>query len=284
MSNRIVIAAIALAGALLAGPALAAEEGGGHSTPHIDRVDWSFAGIFGTYDEHQLQRGFQVYREVCASCHSARLFAFRNLSEEGGPGFSEAQVRALAAEYQVPDDSADGETRAAIPADRWPSPYPSDQAARDANGGALPPDFSVLAKARGVSDPFPTWAFNYFTAYQEGGVDYIHALLTGYEEAPEGFDLQPGQYYNEVYPGHAISMPPPLVDGVVDYADAEAGGAEVPETVEQYSRDVSAFMMWLAEPHLASRKAAGFRVILFLVLFAGLMYATKSRIWKGIEH
>nr|WP_314258212.1 cytochrome c1 [uncultured Devosia sp.] len=273
----------------LAAPAFAQS----HETPHIEKQNWSFAGIFGTYDTNQLQRGFQVFREVCSSCHGARLIAFRNLSEEGGPSFSEEQVKALAAEYEVADATADGGTRAAVPADRWPSPFASEQDARDANGGALPPDFSVLAKARGVTDAFPFWVFNYFTAYQEGGSDYIHALLNGYhEEVPESaphnsdgtpFELAEGKYYNDYFPGHAIGMAPPLMDGQITYEVAE-GQVAVPETLEQYSQDVSAFMFWMADPHLAGRKQTGFVVLLFLVGFSALMYLTKRRIWAGIEH
>ena len=283
--TKIIAAAFAAVFGLAALPALAADA---HSTPHIERQPWSFAGIFGTYDENQLQRGFQVFREVCASCHGARLMAFRNLSESGGPGFSEEQVKALAAEYEVGDPTADGGRRPAVPADRWPSPFANDQEARDANGGSLPPDFSVLAKARGVSDPFPTWAFNYFTAYQEGGVDYIHALLNGYHEevpdtAPEGFELPEGKYYNDYFPGHAIGMAPPLADGSITYEPGE-DGQTVPETLDQYSTDVAAFMMWVAEPHLAGRKQTGFVVLLFLIGFAGLMWATKRKLWAGIEH
>lgn len=284
INTKTLLAVLAIAGALLANPVFAAEEGG-HAAPAIEKQNWTFGGIFGTYDEHQLQRGFQIFREVCANCHGARLLAFRNLSEEGGPGFSEEQVKALAAEYQIADPTAEGGMRPGVPADNWPSPFPTEQDARDANGGAFPPDFSVLAKARGVTDAFPYWVFNYFTGYQEGGVDYIYNLLTGYQEtAPEGVELAPGKYYNEVYPGHQISMAPPLMDGFIDYAEPEEGGAAVPETTDQYARDVAAFMMWVAEPHLVSRKEAGFRVLLFLVLFAGLMWATKNRLWKGIEH
>ncbi len=279
MNIKTTLAALALSVGLAA-PALAQD----HSTPHIDKQSWSFAGIFGTYDENQLQRGFQVFREVCASCHGARLMAFRNLAEAGGPGFTDEQVKALAAEYEVADATADGGFRTAVPADRWPSPFATEQDARDANGGSFPPDFSVLAKARGVSDPFPSWVFNYFTGYSEGGPDYIHALLNGYhDEAPEGFELPEGKYYNDYFPGHAIGMAPPLSDEQITYEVAE-GQVEVPLTVEQYSQDVAAFMMWVAEPHLAGRKQTGFVVLLFLVLFAGLMYATKRRIWQGIEH
>ncbi|HEY8575010.1 MAG TPA: cytochrome c1 [Devosia sp.] len=281
MNLKTTLVALALASSL-AMPVLAQE--GGHSTPHIEKQSWSFAGIFGTYDQNQLQRGFQVYREVCSSCHGARLVAFRNLAEPGGPGFSEEQVKALAAEYEVADPTADGGVRAAVPADRFPSPFATEQDARDANGGALPPDFSVLAKARGVSDAFPFWIFNYFTGYQEGGPDYIHALLNGYhEEPPADFELAEGKYYNDYFPGHAIGMAPPLSDGQIAYEVAE-GQTEVPLTVDQYSKDVAAFMMWAAEPHLAGRKQTGFVVLLFLVLFAGLMWATKRRLWQGIEH
>ncbi|WEK05182.1 MAG: cytochrome c1 [Candidatus Devosia phytovorans] len=284
MKLKTLLAAIALV-AGTSGVAMAADA---HSTPHIERQAWSFAGIFGTYDTNQLQRGFQVYREVCSSCHSARLIAFRNLSEEGGPSFSEEQVKALAAEYEVTDPTAEGGVRTAVAADRWPSPFATEQDARDANGGALPPDFSVLAKARGVSDPFPFWVFNYFTAYQEGGPDYIHALLNGYHEevpetAPEGFELAEGKYYNDYFSGHAIGMAPPLSDGQITYEVAE-GQVAVPETLEQYSQDVSAFMFWMADPHLAGRKQTGFVVLLFLVGFSALMYLTKRRIWAGIEH
>lgn len=274
-----ILSAIALVGALLVAPATQAA---GEAVP-IDKQSWTFGGIFGTYDQNQLQRGFQIYREVCASCHGARLIAFRNLMEPGGPSFSEAQVRALAAEYEVADATADGGVRPAVPADHWPSPFASEQEARDANGGAYPPDFSVLAKARGVTDPFPWWVTNYFTAYQEGGADYIYNLLTRYHEAPADVEVGPGQYYNEVFPGHLIGMAPPLADGLVTYTPGE-DGVSAPETLDQYSRDVSAFMMWMAEPHLVSRKQTGFVVLLFLIAFAGLMYATKRKLWAGIEH
>ncbi|WP_417310075.1 cytochrome c1 [Devosia sp.] len=261
------------------------------SSVEVERHDWSFAGVFGTYDQNQLQRGFQVFREICSSCHSARLLAFRNLSEYGGPGFSEEQVKALAAEYEVDDPDAEGGRRPAVPADHWPSPFPSDQDARDANGGIVPPDFSVLAKARTIETPFPWWILNYFQPYAEGGPDYIHALLNGYhEEVPEGvlnnegkpFELPEGKYYNDVYPGHAIGMAPPLADGVVAYESGD--GESVLETLEQYSTDVSAFMMWVAEPHLAARKQAGLQVILFLIVLAGMLYLVKRKLWANIEH
>jgi ubiquinol-cytochrome c reductase cytochrome c1 subunit len=280
MINPKSIFAAALLALALAAPVAAQDA---HAVPEIAKQSWTFGGVFGTYDQHQLQRGFQVFREVCSNCHSARLLAFRNLSEEGGPGFSEAQVKALAAEYKIADPTAVGGERAAVAADRWPSPFATEQDARDANGGALPPDMSVLAKARGTTQPFPWWMLNYVTAYQEGGPDYIHALLNGYEDpAPEGFALPEGKHYNIYFPGHAIGMAPPLSDGSVTYEEGEGGA--VPLTVEQYSHDVAAFLMWVADPHLVARKETGFRVLLFLILFAGLMWATKNRLWKGIEH
>lgn len=286
--TKTILAAVLLSLGLAATAAPAQEEGG-HSTPVIQQQSWSFAGVFGTFDEHQLQRGFQVFREVCSSCHTARLMAFRNLSEHGGPAFSEEQVKALAAEYEITDPDAEGGVRPGVPADRWPLLFATEAEAREAFGGALPPDFSVIAKARGISTPFPWWILNYFTGYSEGGPDYIHALLTGYHEevpasAPKNadgsaFELPDGMYYNDVFPGHAIGMAPPLEDGLVTYADET-----FPSTVDQYARDVSAFLMWVAEPHLVARKETGFRVILFLVLFAGLMWFVKEKLWAGIPH
>jgi ubiquinol-cytochrome c reductase cytochrome c1 subunit len=264
----------------LAAPVAAQE----HQTPQIERQQWSFAGIFGKYDEHQLQRGFQVFREVCANCHGAKLLAFRNLAEEGGPMFSEEQVKALAAEYTINDPEAEGGTRKGLTSDRWPGTGQSD-ADQIAAFGIVPPDLSVIAKARSITSPFPQWIFNYFTTYSEGGPDYLHALLMGYEETPpEGAEIPDGKFYNHVFPGHAIGMPPPLADGQVPYANED--GSEVPAemlTAEQYSKDVSAFLMWVAEPHLNSQKAAGFRVLTFLILFAVLMWFVKQRLWRRVH-
>lgn len=276
---KTIIGAILVSVAVAAGPVSAAEA-------HIEiaKEPWTFAGIFGTYDKNQLQRGFQVFRETCASCHSARLIAFRNLSEPGGPEFSEDQVKALAATYEIVDPDTESGVRPAVAADRWPLPFATEQDARDANGGSLPPDLSVMAKARGTSQPFPWWILNYVTPYAEGGPDYIHALLVGYEETPpEGFELPEGKYYNRVFPGHSIGMPPPLADGLVTY-EAGENGETVPATLDQYSRDVSAFMMWMAEPHLVARKEAGFQVMAFLFLFAVLLYLVKRKLWAKIEH
>lgn len=274
IKTKSIIAAALLAFAAAAAPASAQDA---HATPEIQKQSWSFAGVFGTYDQHQLQRGFQVFKDVCASCHGARLLAFRNLSEHGGPGYSEEQVKALAAEFQIEDPEAEGGVRPAVAADRWPAPM-SEQDARD-SFGVVPPDFSVIAKARSVTTPFPWWIVNYFTGYSEGGPDYIHALLTSYEETPpEGAEVPDGMYYNAVFPGHAIGMAPPLFDEIVTYADPN-----FPQTVDQYARDVAAFLMWVAEPHLVERKALGFKVILFLLLFAGLMWFVKQRLWAPLH-
>jgi ubiquinol-cytochrome c reductase cytochrome c1 subunit len=276
----------------LIGLGLAALPASSQEPEPIVKQHWSFAGPFGTFDKNQLQRGFQVFKEVCSNCHSARLLAFRNLSEPGGPEFSEAQVKALAATYEIADPDAEGGTRAGLPSDHWPSPFASEQEAKDANGGVAPPDMSVLAKARGLEDKFPDWVFNFFTTYAEGGPDYIHALLNGYhDEVPADaknadgspFELPEGKYYNDVFPGHAIGMPPPLSDEQVQYA-AGADGSTVPLTVEQYSKDVASFLMWVAEPHLNANKTAGFRVVTFLILFAVLMWLVKNRLWSRVEH
>ena len=269
---------VGLAGAAVAQEAAATED------DSITKQHWSFSGPFGTFDKNQLQRGFQVFKEVCSNCHSNHLLAFRNLAEPGGPEFSEAQVKALAATYEIADPDADGGKRPALPSDHWPSPFPTEKDARDANGGALPPDMSVLAKARATEDKFPNWLFNYFTTYAEGGPDYIHALLNGYvDPPPANFQLPEGKHYNKIFPGHAIGMPPPLTDGQVQYA-AAADGSTVPLTVDQYSKDVGAFLMWVAEPHLNGNKAAGFRVLTFLILFAVLMWMVKNRLWAKVEH
>jgi len=240
--------------------------------------DWSFGGVFGRYDKNQLQRGFQVFQQSCAACHGAKQISFRNLSEEGGPSFSESQVKALAAEYIVIDAELEAGERKATPSDRWPAPFETIKDARDANSGAFPPDFSVLAKARGVSKRFPDWAFNYFTGYQEGGADYIYNLMTNFTDAPEDVVVPPGQYWNAFYRG-TLAMSPPLFDGLIDYE-----GDEFPETTEQYALDVAAFMMWMAEPQLNSRKQMGFQAIIFLIVLAGMMVMVKRKIWSDVKH
>lgn len=277
MKFRIAIVA-GLAAAVAAGLPLGAQEHGGGPKPELQ--SWSFAGPFGKYDTNQLQRGFQVFSQVCANCHGAELLAFRNLSEEGGPHYTEEQIRLLASQYVVVDPNDPLSDRPAVPSDPWPDPFPSLADARAANNGVAPPDFSVIAKARSVPFDFPYWIFNYFTAYQEGGPDYIYNLLLGYhDEAPEGVTLAPGQHYNDFFPGHLLAMPRPLFDGLVDY-----DGEDFPETTEQYAKDVSAFLMWVADPHLGARKEIGFRVMAFLILFTVLMYLTYRRVWKGVAH
>lgn len=247
--------ALAVLGAALAAPAAAAAE----KAPEPEKMDWSFDGPLGTFDRAQIQRGYQVYKEVCAACHSMNLISYRNFSEPGGPEFSEAQVKALAAEVQVASTDESGETveRAGLSNDRLPSPYANDKAAAAANGGKAPPDLSVIAKAR------------------EGGPDYIHALLTGYTEAPEGFEVPPGGNYNTYFPGHVIAMPVPLSDGQVTYSDGTAN------TADQMSQDVAAFLMWTAEPKLEERNRLGMQVVLFLLVFGALTYFTKRRIWSS---
>ena len=241
--------------------------------------DWSFAGPFGKFDKAQLQRGLKVYKEVCSACHSMDLVAFRTLEDLG---YSEAQVKAFAAEYTIQDGpNADGEMfeRPGIPSDYFPSPFPNKEAAAAANNGAPPPDFSLIAKARGVERGFPTFVFDIFTQYAEGGPDYIHSLLTGYDEQPpEGMEIAEGTHYNPYFiAGKSLAMAPPLSDDQVTYDDG------APQTVDQYARDVSAFLMWAAEPHLEARKQTGLGVMVFLLLFAGLVYLTKRKIWHGLH-
>jgi len=272
--------ALAFAGLLaaLAMPqAAAAQEA--HS-PEPPQLKWSFAGPFGKFDRAQLQRGFKVHREVCQNCHSLSMVAFRNLAEPGGPEFSTAQAQAIAAEYRIkdgPNDQGEMFERPGRLADYFPAPFPNEQAARAANGGTLPPDFSVIAKARTYERGFPRFVLDMFTQYQEQGVDYIAALLKGYENKPADMQMAPGMMYNKYFPGHGIAMPPPISDDQVTYDDG------APATLDQYSRDVAAFLMWTAEPHLEARKRIGFQVMVFLLVFAGLMYFTKKKVWHEVE-
>jgi cytochrome c1 len=272
-----------LAGALalvLAGPAFAAGE-----TPTPPAESWTFSGPFGRFDRAQLQRGFQVYREVCSSCHSIKLIYFRNLSQPGGPEFSEAQVRALAAEYKIqdgPNDQGEMFERPGRPADNLPWAFPNEQAAAAANGGKAPPDLSIMAKARTYERGFPWWLIDIVTMYQEQGPNYISALLQGYEDPPAGFELPAGGNYNKYYPGHVIAMPNVVNDGQVTYPKGGDGQPVVPETKAQYAKDVTAFLEWTAEPHLEARKRLGFQVIVFLTIFAGLVWYMKKKIWARV--
>ena len=255
-----------------------------HATPHYPinkprEQDWSFAGPFGKYDKGQLQRGLKVYTEVCAACHSMNLVAFRTL---GDLGYSEAQVKAFAANYEVQDGpNSDGEmfSRKAVPSDYFPSPFPNHEAAAAANNGAAPPDFSLIAKARGITRGFPQFVFDIFTQYQEGGPDYIYSLLTGYQDVPEGVEVAEGTHYNPYFANSAtLAMANPLSDDQVTYDDG------APQTVNQYAHDVSAFLMWAAEPHLEARKRTGFMVMVFLLIFTGLIYLTKKSVYANKEH
>ncbi len=274
---------VSFAAAQEAAPAAGAEAE--HATPHYPlhhpkEQEWSFAGPFGKYDKGQLQRGLKVYTEVCSACHSMHLVSFRTLEDLG---YSEAQVKAFAANYEVEDGpNSDGEmfTRKALPSDHFPSPFPNDEAAAAANNGAAPPDMSLLAKARGITRGFPQFVFDIFTQYQEGGPDYIYSLLTGYdEEQPANIEVAEGTHYNPYFANAAaLAMAKPISDDQVTYDDGS------PQTVDQYARDVAAFLMWAAEPHLEERKRTGFMVMVFLVIFTGLIYLTKKSVYANKEH
>ncbi|MDR3467799.1 MAG: cytochrome c1 [Xanthobacteraceae bacterium] len=240
-------------------------------------LSWSFAGPFGKFDQGQIQRGLKVYKEVCSNCHSLNYIAFRNLADAGGPGYSEEQAAALASTYKIkdgPNETGDMFERPGRPADYFPAPFANEQQARVANGGAAPPDLSLMAKARGYDRGFPTFIFDLVTQFQEKGPNYIAALLQGFEENPPAdFKLPDGSYYNKYFPGHSIKMPKPLSDGQVTYDDG------APQTVQQYAADVAAFLMWTAEPKLEARKKLGLQVMIFLIILAGLLYFTKKKVW-----
>jgi ubiquinol-cytochrome c reductase cytochrome c1 subunit len=238
-----------------------------HQTNSAEKVellkaDWSFKGLFGKFDRGSLQRGYQVYSEVCSSCHSMKYVSYRNLAEKGGPEFTEAQVKAIAANFEVVDGpNGDGEmfTRPAKLSDRFVMPYENVKAAQAANGGAYPPDMSVLAKAR------------------SGGVDYIYSVLLGYEDPPSGVILDDGVYYNKYMYGNNIKMAQPLSDGLVEYTDGTIASEE------QMAKDVSTFLMWAAEPHLEARHKMGFKAILYLIILTILVYFSMKKIWSRIE-
>ena len=235
-----------------------------NSAEKIDylKTDWSFKGLFGKFDRGSLQRGYQVYTEVCASCHSMKYLSYRNLSEKGGPEFSEEAMKAIAASFEIKDGpNADGEmfTRPGKPSDKFAMPYENVKAAQAANGGAYPPDMSVLAKAR------------------SGGVDYIYSLLLGYEDPPSGVTLDDGVYYNKYMYGNKIKMSQPLMDDAVEYSDGTKA------TEEQMAKDVTTFLMWAAEPHLESRHKMGFKAILYLIILTILVYFSMKKIWSRIE-
>lgn len=252
MKTLILSAAVALG---MTGAALASGD-----AIQLPRQNWSHNGIFGKIDQKSAQRGYQVFKEVCASCHSMRLVAFRNLA---GIGMTEEQIKEAAASFQVkdgPNDAGEMFLRPGVPADRIPAPFANENAARAANNGSYPPDLSLMAKARG------------------GGTDYIYALLTGYADPPADVTLMDGMSYNKYFPGHQIGMPSILSDGGVTYAD----GLEA--TAAQQAKDVATFITYASEPSLDARKSMGIKVILFLLVFSGLMYATKQALWRNVEH
>ena len=222
-------------------------------------TNWSFKGIFGTFDRASLQRGYQVYQEVCSGCHSVQHLSYRNLSENGGPEFTIEEAKAIASQFEVEDGpNSEGEMfmRNARLSDKFVKPYSNVQASTSANGGAYPPDMSVLAKAR------------------TGGADYIYSLLLGYKEAPEGLELDDGVYYNEYMPGNKIKMSEPLSDGIVEYLD----GTE--SSKKQMAKDVTAFLVWASEPHLESQHKMGFKTIIYLIILLTLVYFSKQKVWS----
>ena len=222
-------------------------------------TDWSFKGVFGTFDKASLQRGYQVYQEVCSGCHSMQHLSYRNLYEKGGPEFSENQAKAIAAQFEVTDGpNSDGEMfqRPARLSDKFVKPFANTKAAAAANGGAYPPDMSVLAKAR------------------KGGADYIYSLLLGYEDPPSDIQLDDGVYYNKFMSGNKIKMSQPLLDGAVEYSDGTQA------TEKQMAKDVTTFLVWAAEPHLEARHKMGFKVFLFLIILLTLVYLSKQKVWS----
>jgi ubiquinol-cytochrome c reductase cytochrome c1 subunit len=276
------IALAALGLALVSGPALAA----GSQAP-LKHAEFSFEGPFGKFDQAQLQRGYKVYREVCASCHSMDLVFFRNLGQKGGPFYDpkypnpndNPYVKAIAAEYQINDlDSETGDVvqRPGVPADRFPNPFPNEAAARASNGGAMPPDLSVITKAR------------------HHGTHYVYSLLSGYKTPPKGLTVAAGQYYNpymagdltafwtgshdDVPPGGFIAMPPQLEPDKVTFDDGTKS------TIDQQAKDVAAFLTWAAEPKAEERKSFGLAAMIYLLIFAGLLYASYRRIWRNVAH
>jgi len=254
--RALLTSALVLGAALSLAPAARAEE-----DIVLPKVNWSFNGPFGTFDRASAQRGFQVYNEICSACHSMRLMSFRNLE---GIGISPAQIRAIAATKTVPgdlDDDGKPTTRPGLPGDHFPSPFPNEKAARSANNGALPPDQSLLVKARA------------------DGSNYIYALVgKGYVDAPAGDKVPDGSYYNAYFPGHHIHMPPPLSDGAVTYADGTKA------TVEQEAKDVTTFLTYASNPEMEARKHLGVRVVGYLLLMTGVTYAVKKKIWANVQH
>ena len=220
---------------------------------------WPFNGIFGRFDESSLQRGFQVYREVCAACHGIRHISYRDLK---GIGYTNDEIKVIAADYEIvdgPNDEGEMFDREALPSDKFVGPYENDKIARLANNGAYPPDLSLIVKARA------------------NGADYLYSLLNGYKDYPENFEASEGMYYNEFYPGYQIAMPSPLMDDIIEYSD----GTEA--TQEQIAKDVTSFLAWTAEPELEERKSLGVKTLFFLILLTIMLLGVKRKIWKDVE-
>ncbi len=308
-------------GALATSSSAMASGGGDEIHPQ----HWSYGGVRGRFEREQLQRGFQVYKEVCSTCHGVKRLQFRNLSEKGGPEFPEEGAKGLAETYKItdgPNDQGKMFKRPGRLSDSIPSPFDNEQQARSANNGALPPDLSLITLARKVETEHAFWQVPFFmvkdivTNYQEGGSDYLYALMTGYNEQPPAYKmdhghmirvteaeakadpklmrcasitsekdspdvcnkLQDGMQYNAYFPGNQIAMPPPLRDGLVKYADGTPG------TLDNYARDVTAFLAWAADPKLEERKSLGLMTLLYLAVTAVLLGFAKRRIWSGIPH
>ena len=277
------------AGAGLGAPVLAQEKEAAGEHTVIPRQKWSFSGILGHFDQAQLQRGFKIYAEVCSRCHSLKRLAFRNLVQPGGPQFSEAQVKSLAADkYKVdaePNDQGKVLKRPATLSDYMPSPFKNDQEARASQpSGALPPDLSLIARARGAESGAPFYMVplvmlrDVAGSYQEAGVDYVYAFLTGFKNAPKDAKVPTGMSYNHAFPGNLTGMPDPFpADGIVKYDD------DTPPTIDNYARDVAAFLAWVANPELEERKRLGILVVGYLLITSLLLYFAKRRIWSSVH-
>lgn len=223
------------------------------------KQNWPFDGFFGRFDQSSIQRGFQVYREVCAGCHGIKYIAYRDLADVG---FTTDEIKSIASEYEIidgPNDEGEMFDRLAKPSDKFVGPYLNDKEARVANNGAYPPDLSLITKARA------------------GGADYLYNLLNGYKDPPENLDINDGMYYNTIYPGNQIAMPMPIVDEIVEYED------QTPATQDQIIRDVTSFLVWTAEPELEERKVLGIRVLIFLIIITLMLLAVKRKVWKDVE-
>lgn len=252
----------------------------------IHQQKWTYGGLFGYFDEQQLRRGLKVYKDVCSNCHNLRLLSYRNLGEPGGPHLSKEEVEAIAAEVQVADgfdDQGNVKLRPGKPSDSFQWKFKNAKEASAALG-AVPPDLSLMTRARGVERDFAWYAFplvmakDLATQYQEQGSDYIYAFLTGFADAPQGTTVTPGLNYNRAFPGHQTAMPKMLDDAAVEYEDG------TPNTLDQEARDITSFLAWAAEPHLVERKKMGLWVLVYLGVLAGLLLIAKKTLWRNVEH